>query len=364
MPVVSREEVVGCLNPILDVFIRRQGVLIDVAVLEWLIEDVTGGTPVQVEPPTGRNTANVADCPTGEHVSTGRYVASFTIPTGFNLGTHRMTWFFKQTVGGQEFTSQEEFEVLDVLVGSGAGDDVYATVASVRSEGITVAMADDTRVLLRLTEASRYIDQVTGRFFAPHSQEYFLDGSGHEAMLLQEPIIAIAEVEVTVEGINFTDQPIDLDNLAIFNRHLSQNLRRPDDRNSPKITFKRIDPEYARLHSLLGQQRFYKGRQNVRINGIFGYTDPDGSATGKTPDQIAKACRMIAIREMGDLGDPDAAADAAGASNIRRLKTRDQEIEYQNKKLAGGLTEGPFTGDTRIDSILLMYCRPMDIATV
>lgn len=362
MPIVSREEVVNCLNPVIDVFIRRQGVLLDVAELEWLIEDITSGSPVQVEPPAGRNTADVADCPAGDRVSTGRYVAAFTVPTGFNLGTHRITWFFKQTLGGQEFTSQEEFEVLDVLVGSGSGAEIYTTVQSIRDEGVTAL--SDTELLNRIILASRYIDHATGRFFLPRSLEYFLDGRGHSSLFFQEPIIAIAELEISLEGINFTGSVVDLNDFSIYNRHLSQNLTRPDDRDDPKIQFKRTDKEFARLHALLGQRVFYEGRQNIRVNGVFGYTDPDGTANGKTPDLIAFATKLITMRNIAKLSETDDRQDALNSGNLRRLKTRDQEIEYQNKKLIGGLTQGAFTGDTEIDNIILMYQRPMDIATV
>ena len=364
MPIVSREEVINCLNPIIDVFIRRQSVLLDVAELEWLIEDVTGGSPVQVEPPTGRNTADLADCPAGDHISTGRYVARFTVPTGFNLGTHRITWFFKQTLGGQEFTSQEEFEVLDVLVGSGSGAEIYATVASMRAEGFSTTLIDDATLLQRLNEASRMVDKITGRFFLPRTEEYLLNGSGHGVLFLQEPIIAISEIEITIEGVNFTTALVDLNDVAIFNRHLSQNLTRPDDRDHPRIAFKRADQEFARLHALLGQRVFYEGKQNIRVSGVFGFTDNDGTSTGKTPDLIARATRMIAAQNIAPLSDSDALFDAASTNNLKRLKTRDQEIEYQVRKGVGGLTEGPFTGDSRIDSLLLMYMRPMDMATV
>ncbi len=362
MPVIALNETSDCSNPILDVFIRELGILVDVVQVEWLIEDVTTGTPVQIEPASGRNTANVAACPAGDRVSTGRYVATFTIPPSFNLGVHRLTWFFRKTLAGQEFRSQEEFEVLSVSV-PGANE-IYCTVQDIRDEGITVAQASDGFILKRLVDASRFIDKITGRFFLPHTEEYFLDGRGHSQMLLEEPIIAIAEVEVTVEGINFTDAPLDLNDVAVYNRHLSQNLTRPDDRDNPRIAFKRSDKEFARLHALLGQRVFYKGRQNIRVSGVFGYTDPDGTSTGKTPDLIGKACKLITIQSIAPFGDLEASQEAASAGNIRRLKTRDQEIEYQNVKGVGELSVGPFTGDFRIDNILLMYMRPMDIATV
>lgn len=369
MPAIALNQASDCSNPLIDVFIIREtsGVSIDVAELEWRILDLTGGEPgVQVEPAGPGPTftaANVAACPTGDRLSLGRYVMNFTIPGGFNVGTHRIEWRFREVLLGTQFKSLEEFEVLDIPIGVG-GDDVYATVQSMRDEGLTVAQADDATVLQRLTDASRIIDNVTGRFFIPHTDEYFLDGSGHSKLFLQQPIIAITEIEITVEGINFTDQPIDLNDVAIFNRHLSQNLRRPDDRDHPQIAFKSADPEFARLHALLGQRVFYEGQQNIRVSGLFGYTDFDGTSTGKTPDLIARATRMIAFQNMAPLSDPDASFDAANSNNIRRLKTRDQEVEYQNKKLVGGLTEGPFTGDIRIDNLLLMFMRPMDIAAV
>lgn len=362
MPVIAREEASDCSSPLLDVFIRNQGILVDVVELEWLIEDVTTGTPVQVEPATGRNTGNVAACPTGDRVSQGRYVAPFTIPVSFNLGVHRITWFFKQTIGGSEFSSQEEFEVFETSIPN--GDELYATVQDIRDEGIPESQVSNLNVLKRINLASRYIDRVTGRFFTARTLEYFLDGSGHGTLFLQEPIIALSELEITLEGINFTDQPIDLDNIAVYNRHLSENLTRPDDRDNPKLVFKRLDPEFARLHGISGQSLFWKGKQNVRVSGIFGHTDNDGTATGKIPDLINHACKLLTIRNIAPLSDTDARSDALNAGNIRRLKTRDQEIEYQNRKLIGGSSEGPFTGDTEIDDILLMFLRPMDIATV
>ncbi len=362
MPVIALNETSDCSNPILDLFVRELGILVDVVQVEWLIEDVTTGTPVQIEPASGRNTANVAACPAGDRVSEGRYVATFTIPPSFNIGVHRLTWFFRKTLAGQEFTSQEEFEVLSVSV-PGANE-IYCTVQNIRDEGVTVAQASDGFILKRLVEASRFIDKVTGRFFLPHTEEYLFDGTGHGQLFLEEPIIAISEIEISVEGITFTDQPIDLEDVAIYNRHLSQKLTRPDDRDNPRIAFQRADREFARLHALFGERIFYRGKQNIRVSGVFGYTDPDGTSTGKTPELIGKACKLITIQNIAPFGDTDASFDAANANNVRRLKTRDQEIEYQNRKGVGGLTEGPFTGDNRIDNILLAYARPLDIAIV
>ncbi len=167
-----------------------------------------------------------------------------------------------------------------------------------------------------------------------------------------------------MEGISFTDQPVDLNDVSIYNRAVSQNLTRPDDRANPRISFKRPDREFARLHALIGERVFYQGKQNVRVKGVFGYTDWDGTSLGKTPDLICHACKLLVIKKIAPLGDTDAQADAQGAGAIRRLKTRDQEIEYQNRKAVGGLTEGPFTGDFEIDNILMMFARPMDIAVI
>jgi hypothetical protein len=104
------------------------------------------------------------------------------------------------------------------------------------------------------------------------------------------------------------------------------------------------------------RQNFPRSAQNVSVTGLFGYTDPDGTPLGRTPDSIRQATMLLVRRELGSLSDGDTTFDLQEGHRVKRIKTRDQEIEYSDERMDGALT---VTGDGAIDRLLSMYIRPI-----
>lgn len=378
MPKLARNQASDCDYPELDIYTQVSGVgFVDVFSLEYVIkEDVTSpGSPVQVYPPAGRATVNLALCPAGEKLSTGHYVALYTPDLTEPIGTHIIEWYFKLSATSPEQTFCEDFEVL--AEGSASSSTGYCTIAELRALGIpdTGTNAKSNAELQTLiTLASNMIDRYTGRFFEPRSQVINVDGKGRNGLLLGDPIIKINSI--TLRSDDFTsDQPIDLGDVRIYNRHLTQNLTNPDDRDSPKIEFIEFDRRYERnnvsgnsAHYIFHPHRWPDGTQNVEIDGVFGYTEYDQTEYGRTPFLISRATCLIVTRQLlySAYSQADKANDAANWWRVTEMKTRDQSIKYADPSKFGRSRAGvgAFTGDPEIDAIIASFRRPPMMAGV
>ena len=133
-------------------------------------------------------------------------------------------------------------------------------------------------------------------------------------------------------------------------------------RENPKIELVQLDTTYYNYVPVFQTGLNWPiGTQNVKINGIFGYTDPDGTSWGKTPDAIAEACKMLVIRNHAKLADP-ARDEWLRRSFITSERTRDQAISLADPSTRGLATR--FTGDPEIDQILAAYSRPPAMGAV
>lgn len=304
---------------------------------------------------------DVADlCPTGDKLGTGHYVAEFTPGLTDPIGTWELRWFFKLTASSPEQTFKEEFEVLAEVTGSGVSG--YATVQSMRDEGIPATLVSDARMQEILARVSSFIDCVTGRSFAPKAKTIKLDGNGGRALLLHEPIIAISNVVLDSSPFSPSDLPIYSDLYRVYNRHLTQCLFHPDDRENPKIEFFHTSTDVLQTRAGISFTRLIwpVGQQNVTITGIFGYTDPDGSTTGRTPLLIARAAQLLAMREIYTLAEFDKREDVQKRWRLLSERTRDQSYTLMGAGSLGnrGSIVGSITGDPEIDTILVKFRRP------
>lgn len=365
MEVVRRNDVSNTTTPLLVFYNVVGGLLADIDAtgqLQYIIYDVSTETnqasPVQVYPTSGRASVNL----TADRLSVGRYVALFTVPSTEAYGRHEIRWFLTPKAGDGERTIRKEFDVIPDLSGiSGAH---YCSMSDMRDEGLASSEVSDVRLVKVINRASRFIDRVTGRFFEPRYQSLLVDGSGGRAMDLNEPIIGIQEVHLYVS--NYAPDGYLLDNtlFTVYNRHLSQGLFDPDDRESPRI-------EYLHYNDLMGAYSRYAptpyhmyntfsiGTQNVKVIGVFGYTEPDDSPWGKTPEQLAHACKLLCVREFPKLTDYDQREDRKWRWRVTSERTIDQSISYDSEKMRGA-----FTGDPEIDLILASFVRPPSMSAV
>jgi hypothetical protein len=205
---------------------------------------------------------------------------------------------------------------------------VYASVADLRDEGVSVAQASDDRLLALLDEASRAIDSFTGWFFEPRTLTLRLDGRGTPS--IEPPVPPIELPALSVGGSAVSVVPEDL---VIVGAPVQPGF------DAPRITRTR-------------KRVFPKGPGNVEATGIWGYTENDGTPHGRTPLEIRRACMLLVLRWLSPLAEGD--TEARSRWRIIEERTRDQS--YKLDRVSGG--GSTFTGDPDIDGIVARYRRP------
>lgn len=248
---------------------------------------------------------------------------------------------------------------------------VYALISDLRDEGITTTTIPDARARALLTLASLEVSRFTGRTFGPHAATYMLNGSGGPMLMFSEPIIAIDSVVVGAESTESNELPLGSDAYRVFNRHVSEMLTAPDDRENPKIELRAAMFRFssARMALFGDRSRFVEGQQNIRVKGIFGFTDYDGSPTGGVPSLITRATMLIAARLSPKIGDPNTGFGDASSWKVVEEQTRDQRVRFADlgstaATKSGTTLRGAYTGDPEIDMILAMYARGPNYASV
>lgn len=208
---------------------------------------------------------------------------------------------------------------------------MYASVADLRAEGVTVAEASDARLELLLDEASRLIDRVTGWFFEPRELTLRLSGRGAPSIELPVPPIRIDRLTL-----GSAELSLDPSQLVIVGAPV------PSGFDGPRITRR-----YGRI--------FPRGQGNVVAEGLWGFTEDDGTPTGRTPLAIRRATMLLVLRSMAPLADDDS-FEARSRWRIIEERTRDQSYKLAPARSASSSTQ--FTGDPEVDALLLPYVRP------
>lgn len=351
MASIARDQSSDCSNPVLDVFIRKNGVLTDMAVVEYQIFDFSpSGGGAQVFPVSGRATVDLNDCPTGERIGTGHYVALWTVPTLQNLGAHRITWYFRETVGGQEFTFTEEFEVLDVPVASPGN--FYITIADVRAAGLDATVATDAEVDAAIKINQQFIERATRQWFYSRPLTLQLDGNSSDTLHLPVPIVSLDSLTI-----NDNDTVLDAEFYRVYD---SKDL--PDDRWNPRIKLRRgnvdlFQDPFRTDRPLI----FRKGRQNQTLVGNFGFVESDGS----TPELIKRALLVLVIEKLTNppFGSPTPGAPSGPTGSILRETTDGHTVQYTFVKF--GDTRAGWSGYTmnrEVHTILNIYKAPIGVA--
>jgi hypothetical protein len=233
----------------------------------------------------------------------------------------------------------------------------YCTLSDINDEGFIDPPYTNARINTVITLACNILERVTGRWFEPRDLDLTLDGTGNRALRFRDPIISVTTVEL--DGV-----AVDIDDLVVYNRHVAQNMTRPDDRDDP-----RIEINTGIVSGIYSTGRWPEGQQIIRVVGKFGYTDYDsGDVEGQTPPLINHLCKLLVVRELPFLSDRDAREDLRGRGRITQKKTRDQSITFGAGGATGGalsrLAMGLWTGDAEVDSLIAMYRRPGNIRSV
>ena len=256
---------------------------------------------------------------------------------------------------------------------------LYCTLQQIRDEGLDESIfpdATDDRINEKIEWASREIERVTNRYFEPRYKQISMNGKNSQAIMIGLPIIRI-------DSMSIDDDDQDLDDFTIYNRHLTRSLYRPDDRAAPKIAWSDEDIDLAGTSYQSGTRLkskfkpFTRGRLNVVVSGLFGYTTlgpsapvgetADGSQKpinyGSTPGDITQACIRLVMREWPLLTETDDLRDWRDSWRLESIKTRDQTVKWTPLSKAGdGI--GSLTGDANIDRLLAAYVAPKSMVGV
>ena len=353
MPGVLMEEAVSCENPLIWFGYQSGGQLRDVAALSFSIVDLVSG-----EERVESTEIDLTDYGEGgDRLDTGRYVPSFQpeAAEGWAAGTHEIRWQYVVEEGDPTKQSRQRFEVLETgkQFGTGAAYFGYGDTTALQNVPAFSCYALD-QLHDALNEAGRMVDDLTGRTFSPRFISTLYNGLYQGALPLELPIIGISKVAIVGAETSDESGTVNLSDLRIYNRHLT-GLTSPDDRDNPRIEFS-TSYQPGRL---VAQGSFEWGRQNTLIEGVFGYTDFDGTPFGQTPVRLQKAVMILALRVLQDPMGLDVFASQPG--RIKSAQTRDQKVTFATAA-EGGV--GALTGDRTIDDILIPYMRPAQFHAV
>ena len=325
------------------------GILADVYSASYQIYTEAG---VQVYPVVSGTKASVDLV--AHRIDTGYYAAVWD-SSAAAVGAYRIKWYVVPVEGDDEISFEQDFEVVTQAF-RGLN---YCSLQSLRDDGLLVAAMSDEKAQKLILRASRMVEMYTGRVFAPVVKTIRVDGTNSRGLPLDEPIVAIQGLAVSLVS-EFTSEDLQVlaDTFRVYNRHLSIGLLQPDDRESPKLEFvhdddlKGVNYVVPTSGYRLTQLIWPKGQQNVRIVGVFGYTEPDGSWCGRTPEMIQTVTRLLCFRYRANPGT-DARDDAVKRGRILTEHTKDQGYELANQSFFAG-----YTGDPEIDGILASFTRP------
>lgn len=300
----------------------------------------------------------------------GFYAAPWTVPGDAPIGRYAIEWTFKLTNPSSSILTsvytesppqgvvRKPFEVVAGPPMQLGAPPIYSLVCDARAALGCGSDVSDVNLLRILGRASRMIDRVTGRTFSATFANMRYSGNSSRKLPLNQVIIGSSSVGIDTQPTQLGDLIVELDLFRVYNRHLSQGmLGVDDDRNAPMLEFVHSDDLYGirfvpfrgiSLRSLA----WPIGVQNIHVRGVWGYTDPDGSPWGETPELIQHVCRLIAAREIPKLGS-DEREDAQWRWRVKSEKSRDVSIEMVDAR-----KWGEWFGDPEIDSILASFVRP------
>lgn len=306
-------------------------------------------------------------------------ILPFTILAAASIGTYTAEVTFVATPeGGTALPSKTvtyTFRVLDEA--HPYVENAYAQIQDMLDNGFPVADPapaggfSTAQAALALRLASDYVEAITSRIFNARYLSCDLDGEGGPTKQTEHAIVGLTDVAFTFTTFTPADLPIEAGDLRVYNRHMRQGMLEPDDRNDPRIEFLRTPVYRFPRNQVLGDSDlfsssvgFVESQQNIKVRGMWGYTDRDGSPFGRTPALIVNATLRLAARELEPLwvsigGAGGSSGSAAGP--VVEEKTLDQQVKYSDVATSGNASSayvGSFTGDARIDQILALYMAP------
>jgi hypothetical protein len=300
-----------------------------------------------------------------DRVETGIYAARWdtTGTPGPALGAYYIQWRVIPLDGDPERVFTQDFEVASLPVERQGL--AYCSIQGLRDEGVTTRQLSDVAAVRLIQQASRYVEMFTGRRFCAQRKTLRVDGNNGRDLPLGEPIIAVSALAVSlVSQFTASDLQVLADTYRIYSRYITLGLTDPDDRENPKISFVHDDDLKGVRFVVptsgyrLTQLIWPKGQENVRIYGVWGFTEQDGSLMGKTPELIQLATKLLCFRYLDKMGTDDR-DDATKRARLLGERTKDQSYTLSKPTLFTG-----YSGDPEIDGILRGFSRPPSFGAV
>ena len=295
------------------------------------------------------------------HTGTGRHRITWSFTIMVSDVNSTPSWFSPNRFSGLDpstilgpYTATEEFDVV-----AGAASWGYCLPSDLRDEGLTTSDATDRRLATTITLATDYIKRATGNYFEPQAQIIQVDGRKGHAVMLDNPICWLEKMQV-LSMFDGSALDVDLSYCRVYNRHLTDGILSPDDRNDPKIELLRVvtllsGDVVVGLAPLASFSTWPVGVKNVQLTGVFGYTEPDGSPTGTLPNLIRHTCKLLAMREYAKMTDFDNREDRQHRGRISSESVQGYSRGYQARTLSGNFY------DPEIDDLLSAFRRPMTL---
>jgi hypothetical protein len=370
-------QVIDNAHPAMFFASQNVGQAVPALSLSWRILDLSNddkeATPVELVASTAVDLVADVIVFDPQNTCAGFYAPRWTVPSNVTLGRYAIEWTYELAVpvdASFTTTTTESSpsgivrKVFEVVAAPGIGGSRLYSLLSDARDFLGASSFDVSDVQLRkcIVRASSLVERATGRVFEPRFAYRRLGGNSSRKLSLAEPIISVSSVGIDTQPTQTGDLSVELDLLRIYNRHLSEGLLDPDDREDPMIEFVHSDDLYGirfvpfrgiSLRSLA----WPVGVQNIHVRGLFGYTDPDGSPWGETPELIQHVTRLIVARELPKLGS-DEREDAQWRWRVKSEKARDVQIDMVPLPVFGG-----WTGDSEIDGILSSFTRAPRLAS-
>lgn len=356
---LGRGEVLSPTNPqLVAIILDAAAELVDPTELTFEILDISDdaklASPAEVVATTAVNLT------TGK-LSLGQYALTWTVPAGESIGRHLIVWT-ATLEGGAVLSWTVAFDVVANKALVPRGVELLALVSDLRAEGVLPSVPD-MRLLNKLAYASRQLLTWTGQHFTPEWREVTLDTPIGSALLFNVPIIAVATVKLG-------DTVVDRGSFVVYNRHMRGG---EDDRRNPKIEFG-VWPTDEWPPSTVGLPPFTTAwpaevplarAQKVKVLGVWGFTEPDGSPTGGVPAAAARVVTRLALLDVPKLAS-SASQAARDAHLVSSKRTREQGITFTRPTVGASAYSAlaRWTGDPSIDRDIDGLCRPIGGAVV
>ena len=355
MPSIAREQENTTDN--INWFTTVNNVLTEMYAVEFQIYCIESGIDeaVQVFPETGWE--DVTNAPGNFDV--GCYYAydnanarGWTPDITSVIGTYRIIWRWKLASWSDWDGGAEDFEVLY------SPGETYITVGDVRDAGLTDPPFSNEDIYAAIILWQQALERACRQWFYPRTLDLYVDGENSDMMHFGVPII-----EITSLKINSSEDDLDTALYKVYNSRTY-----PDDRKNPRIKLvhsTQLNDIYFAFSSY-GELKFRKGYQNQRIQGSFGYTEPDGSP----PALISRALLKLVIEKLtrpvyvapGEA--PPAPSPMTIAGVVIEEKTDGHSIRYGTASTSdrkSGLSG--LTSDPEILDIIALYRAPIGVAT-